>query len=301
MHNASASHLSSKIKLIKLIQNALTNHSGFSLGKIGFSEQFFLNHPMVMQLSLNSRQLSAYQLLANVHCLRQSGVFPTDFKFLTSFSDFFSKSVSRLDVLGLFGAPQELEIISRYQLSCCFLKYQDTEPDRSIPNNINVCYLPLFKNKRVLLIAPFAHFLQDRAQANIFESVWQKTKKPWFDPLSVDSIEFPYAYELKTQKQFGNVLNLYEHICQKIDAKQFDVALIAAGALAIPLADYIKSKNKIALSLGGHLQVLFGVKGARWKNDPVWPKQYFTPAWVDMPATYHPSNKDNLTDAGAYW
>jgi hypothetical protein len=106
---------------------------------------------------------------------------------------------------------------------------------------------------------------------------------------------------LKTQKKFGDILNLYEYICQKIDPKNFDIAMIAAGALAIPIASYIKSKKKTALSLGGHLQVLFGVKGARWRDDPTWINQYFNEAWVDMPKNYHPHNKSYLTDRGAYW
>ena len=58
---------------------------------------------------------------------------------------------------------------------------------------------------------------------------------------------FPYAYELETQKKFGDILNLYEYICQKIDPKNFDIAMIAAGALAIPFTSYIKPKKKIAV------------------------------------------------------
>ena len=293
--------LTIKEHLVEIIQNALDQNKGFAMGKIGFSEQFFLNHPLFMNSEPNLQKLKAYQLLANVHCLKQSGVFPSQLEFLTSFSTFFSDAVGQLDVLGLFGAPIEKKLIQHYQLNAHLVKYQDTEPDRSIPNNTKLCYLPFFENKRVLLIASFGHLLKERAKQSVFEDVWLNTRKPWFKPAYVDSIEFPYAYELPTQKKFGDIFNLFEYICQKIVVKDFDIALIAAGGLAIPLASHIKSKGKIAFSLGGHLQALFGVKGARWKNDPAWVNQYFNEAWVDMPEKYHPEDKSRLADRGAYW
>lgn len=293
--------LTSKEHLMGIIKNAIEQNKGFALGKIGFSEQFFLNHPLFMSSQPNLQKLKAYQLLANVHCLKQSGVFPSQLEFLTRFSIFFSDAVNQLDVIGLFGAPLEKILIQHYQLNAHLVKYQDTEPDRSVPNNAKFCYLPFFENKRILFIAPFGHLLKDRAQQSIFEDVWLNTKKPWFKPASVDSIEFPYAYEVPTQKKFGDIFNLYEYICQKIDVKDFDIALIAAGGLAIPLASYIKSKGRSAFSLGGHLQALFGVKGARWKNDPLWVNQYFNHSWIDMPERYHPLDKNCLTDRGAYW
>ena len=287
--------------LVAIIKNTVEQNTGFALGKIGFSEQFFLNHPLFMSTQPNLQQLKAYQLVTNFNCLRQSGVFPSNLLFLTRYSAFLSDAVGKLDVLRLFGAPLEEILIEHYQFSAHLVKYRNTEPDRSIPNNTKLCYLPFFENKRILFIAPFGHLLKERANQSIFEGVWFNSGKPWFKPASVDSIEFPYAYELQTQKKFGDIFNLYECICEQIDAKDFDIALIAAGGLGIPLASYVKSKNMSAFSLGGHLQVLFGVKGARWKNDPVWVNHYFNEAWVDMPEQYHPLDKNQLTDRGAYW
>jgi len=287
--------------LAVIIKSSIERKFGFALGKIGFTEQFFLNHPLFMSTKPNLQQLEAYQVAVNFHCLRQSGIFPSNLNFLGKFSAFLSDAIGKLDVLGLFGAPREEILIGHYKFKAHLVKYRNTEPDRSIPNNTRLCYLPFFENKRVLLIAPFGHFLRQRATQSVFEAVWLNTGKPWFKPASVDSIEFPYAYELQTQKKFGDIFNLYECICEQIDAKDFDIALIAAGGLGIPIASYIKSKNISAFSLGGHLQVLFGVKGARWKNNPEWVNHYFNEAWVDMPEKYHPLDKNQLTDRGAYW
>ena len=134
--------LTTQLNLLGIIKNAVEYNTGFALGKIGFSEQFFLNHPLFMRTQPSLQKQHAYQLVANVHCLRQSGVFPSHLDFLTRFSAFFSNAVDKLDVIGLFGAPLEKILINHYQFSAHFVKYRNTEPDRSIPNN---------KNKTVLL------------------------------------------------------------------------------------------------------------------------------------------------------
>jgi hypothetical protein len=119
----------------------------------------------------------------------------------------------------------------------------------------------------------------------------------------VQALEIPYSFigQTETFNKFENSISLYENICQQIDALEFDVALIAAGSLAIPLALHIKNKNKVALSLGGHLQALFGILGARWERDDEWCENYINKSWVRLPNRLIPSNAHILTDQKAYW
>ena len=125
----------------------------------------------------------------------------------------------------------------------------------------------------------------------------------WFFPRNIEVIEIPYSFKNseKTLRDYVDSIDLYDYICNQISKKEFDIALIGAGALALPIVSHVKNIGKIAISLGGHLQVLFGVKGARWRNDEYWKNNYFNEYWIDMPDIYHPADKDNLTDTGAYW
>jgi hypothetical protein len=82
--------------------------------------------------------------------------------------------------------------------------------------------------------------------------------------------------------------------------KDFDIALLGTAGLAVPLASYIKRMGKIVLSLGGDLQVLFGVRGSRWRNLQRWHRDYFNEWWLDMPLKYRPPEAD-LCDSGAFW
>src|SRR4030067_3251444 len=172
--------------------------------------------------------------------------------------------IRRLDCLGICLYPGELELIHYYQLKNKLIYYPNQEPDRSIPNRGKECYLPFFNNKKILIICPFAGILKERATKEIFEGVWAKTGKKWFYPKAVDALEFPYGFAKETQEKYATALNLYEYIIIEIEKRDFDIALIGAAGLAIPIASYIQSMGKIGIDLGGALQFFFGVFGKRW-------------------------------------
>jgi hypothetical protein len=292
-----------KYELIAQIRNVIEEKKGFAMGKLGFSEQCMLGYLPFLRSNPTKIQIRSYETLLRYHCEISFGVFPTTPQFLNEFATFFSASVKSTDILGLFQAEQEKNLIKQFNITAKLIDYKNTEPDRSIPNNIANCYLPFFFNKRILYISPFADLLKERSQKDIFESVWKNTQKKWFYPESTAAIEIPYSYitAKSTHDRFGTSINLYKSICDEMDNHKFDIALIGVGALGFPLASYIKSKGKIAISLGGHLQALLGIKGTRWKNDEYWRTNYFNDSWIDMPEKYYPENKEQLTDNGAYW
>jgi hypothetical protein len=292
-----------KQELNNQLKRAIQSKKGFAFGKIGFSEQFILGYLPFLESSSNILHTKAYETVLRFHCEKQTGVFPTTPDFLAEFADFYTKTVRNLDVLGSFGADQEKELIIKNKLNVQLVPYKDMEPDRSVPEQVENCYLPLFENKKILYISPFAELLKERSSKEIYEKVWDKINKKWFYPKEVCAVEIPYSYitECSTHKKYTTSLNLFKSICEEIDKQDYDVALIGAGALGIPLASYIKEQNKIGLSLGGHLQVMLGINGSRWRNDDYWKKNYINNAWIDMPSKYHPNQKNTLTDSGAYW
>ncbi len=291
-----------KAAYIEQMGAALANGRGYAAAKIGRSEKQWLYYPILLANQKDDRTRRAYELALAFHFQVQSGLFPAEREFYLRFDDVCVDHLKRLDCLGLFFDEPALEqqIIRYYQPAAELIYYRDQEPDRSSPTNEANCYLPLFAGKRLLLVAPFAHFLRQRANQETFTRVWAKTGKAWFWPATVDSIEFPYGYDAATQQKYGDALQLLDAIQQQIAGKKFDVALIAAGGLALPLAGFVKSLGRVGLSLGGHLQVIFGVTGNRWRNRASWQQRYFNEWWGDLPATYHPT-APVVTDDVAYW
>ena len=64
---------------------------------------------------------------------------------------------------------------------------------------------------------------------------------------TIDAVEFPYGFAKDTQQKYSTVMELFDSIMGKINQKDFDVALIAAGGLSIPIASTIKNMGKLGL------------------------------------------------------
>jgi hypothetical protein len=118
--------------------------------------------------------------------------------------------------------------------------------------------------------------------------VWSKTGKKWFYPRSINALELPYGFSAETHKKYSTAIDLFNDIAREIDKREFDVALIGAAGLAIPIASYIKNMGKIGIDLGGHLQICFGVQGNRWRRRKDFERDYFNDWWVYLPAQYRP-------------
>jgi len=282
------------------VRRAVENRMPYAAGKIGISEKQWMYYPIFLGKESDPRKIVAYEASLRFHALKQSGLFPADTCFYHDFTRDYVDYVRELDCLGVFNDSPviEPEIIHSYQLTSKLTHFRNQEPDRSSPDNPASCYLPAFQDKRILIVCPFAELLRSRATRETFEAVWAKTGKRWFHPSAVEAIEFPYGFSQETQNQYATSLDLLEAIKAEISSHDFDVALIAAGGLGIPLAAFVKSIGKVGLSLGGHLQVLFGVLGARWKSSPEWQERYINAAWIDMPAKYRPNAGDTFEN---YW
>ncbi len=295
----------SKKEFINDLKTSIENNSGYASAKIGKSQQHWMYYEIFLTKEREEERLKQFQKDLLFHGLKQEGIFPAKPDFYLKYNKFYIEQVRNLDSLGIFYYPWELEMIRYYQLNCKIIYYPDQFPhktwiDEFYPLGEETCYLEFFKNKKLLLISPFAQLLRERATQYIFEGIWSKVGLKWFSPQKVDALEFPYGFSRETQEKYPTVRDLFEEIVAEIDKKDFDIALVSAAGLAIPIVSYIKSIGKIGIDLGGHQQILFGVIGKRWRDRQRWKEQLFNEYWIDMPAKYRPKETD-VCDRGAYW
>jgi hypothetical protein len=78
-----------------------------------------------------------------------------------------------------------------------------------------------------------------------------------------------------------------------------EIVLIGCGGLGFPLAQRLKKAGKIAIVLGGAIQVLFGIKGERWRTHSVI-SQFWNPYWVYPSEHETPKGAQGVENA-CYW
>jgi len=90
------------------------------------------------------------------------------------------------------------------------------------------------------------------------------------------------------------------HFMEKqIDLLDFDIAIIGCGAYGMNLAAYIKRKGKIALHMAGWTQMLFGIYGKRWIDQPKY-SSFINEYWIRPNELEKPTSYKNVEN-GCYW
>ena len=292
--------LASRADFVAAVSRASRDRAGFAAGKLGESERAWLEYPILLGRESDPLRLRAYELALGHRSLRASGIFPAERDFYPRWSEAYVEHMRGVDSIGVapWAVDMEMEVVEAHGLEATPIDWKDQQPDRSSPGDEDRCYLPSFRDRKILLVCPFAELLRERATRSTFEAVWAKTGKPWFEPASVDALELPYGFAAETQCRYGTALDLLDHLTAEVARRDFDVALIAAGGLGVGLASFAKSRGKVGISLGGHLQILFGVLGGRWRSKESWRRRYFNDAWIDMPQRYVPNRGETIE---TYW
>lgn len=286
---------------LSAVRDAVEKKQGFAVGR-NRDGRHWMGYQLALQNGADGLQRQAFETALKFHCLKQNGIYPVTLDFILRFNQDYVESLNKLDFYALRGVGNEAAMLNAYQISARLIDFGDLEPDRSPrasdPDN---CYLYSFARKRVLLVSPIANLLAGRANKQVFEGVWEKIGKPWFAPKAVVPVEIPFAMARATRVRHPTVFDLCEWIMDQVERKDFDIALIGASGLGIPLAARIRDMGKVAISIGSDLQILFGVKGRRWEERASWRKRYFNEYWINVPPEYCFPEMGDMGDGGAYW
>jgi hypothetical protein len=115
--------------------------------------------------------------------------------------------------------------------------------------------------KKILVVAGFADSIQKQhgKRTVIFPGVTY----PEFD---LKTIKAPLSAGRNSTSKSNWFKNL-ESMKEQMSEKNFDIALISAGAYSYPLALEAKRLGRIGIHCGGALQLFFGIMGGRWEQD----------------------------------
>lgn len=218
-----------------------------------------------------------------------SGVFPTDDATLVRFCQYYVDCVHNTDLLALWDVGAERQVIRECR-GTLFTKLRALEPYYHAQP-----WSAALAGKKVLVVHPFkATILQQYARR---EQLFPGTQiLPEFASLTVVQAVQGLAGQKTGYNSWFDALAAME---AEMDAADYEVAIIGAGAYGLPLATHARDTGHVAIQMSGATQLLFGIKGKRWDDHPVIGKLY-NDAWV-RPAESEGIARRETVEGGSYW
>ena len=222
-----------------------------------------------------------------------AGFFSATPELLKRFSEMMIEDMPLIDILASWRFEEEYfskELQNAYKI--------DFEPYN--PFWSDVPWTAALENKKVLVVHPFAETIQKQY---LRKELIHKNPKvlPTFDLQTIKAIQ---TIGNQGDNRFETWFDALEFMKSEIDKKDYDICLLGCGAYGLPLAAHIKRSGKKAVHLGGSLQLLFGIRGARWENSKYNATYNYSKLmndfWVKPSATETPS-KAQQVEEGCYW
>ena len=222
-----------------------------------------------------------------------AGFFSATPELLKRFSEMMIEDMPLIDILASWRFEEEYfskELQNAYKI--------DFEPYN--PFWSDVPWTAALENKKVLVVHPFAETIQKQY---LRKELIHKDPRvlPTFDLQTIKAIQ---TIGNQGDGRFATWFDALKFMKNEIDKMDYDVCLLGCGAYGMPLAAHVKRSGKKAVHLGGSLQLLFGIRGARWENSNYNATYNYSKLmnefWVKPSATETPS-KAQQVEEGCYW
>lgn len=270
-------------KVSKVLTGLIDSNAPFFAGRYGANE---MNATTVFDLELKSKYSKAKNEMK-----KGAGFFADNDDDYKKFSDLMKESTALLDYVAVWNLPMEEYYLKRYapkRVVMSRLRYFEpwygTNP-----------WTSALRGKKVLVIHPFVRTIRNQ---------YEKRELLFDNPNILPEFELHTIKAVQTiarnkDERFDSWFDALEWMFNEAMQIDFDIALIGCGAYGFPLAAKLKSAGKKAIHMGGVLQILFGIKGARWDNDEVVSKMY-NEYWVHPGEEEKPKNS-KIVEGGCYW
>lgn len=290
MHFYANQFIMGKKKTNRWIADKINSGEPFMVARFGNTELSVMTSVLKRRLFGNSPEIQARFDKWFTRMGEGAGFFPVVPELGDKFTDLMLDSCKEVDVLAMWHCQMDDYVITEYMpdVRLSYLNY--IEPWR--------CKEPwsaALKGKKVLLIHPFEESIRE-----------QYTRRELLFPGTDVLPEF----ELKTLKavqtiagekdeRFATWFEALEYMYGQALQIDFDIAIVGCGAYGFPLAAKLKAAGKQVIHMGGATQILFGIKGLRWVENPR-AQIKFNDAWVYPKDSERPKNS-KVVEGGCYW
>lgn len=216
-----------------------------------------------------------------------SGFFPYRMENARRYAHLVLQDIRKLDILGSWLYRErllmpELRHVKKVQL-----------PDLEPYHHQNP-WSEVLAGKKVLVVHPFAGTIQKQyaLRQHLFAD------KRVLPDCELDTLKAVQSAG-QSATPFADWFQALDHMKAQMDQRDYDIALVGCGAYGFHLAAHAKRRQKVGIHLGGATQMLFGIKGRRWEDNPG-SRELINAYWV-KPADSERPEKFTLIENGCYW
>ena len=221
----------------------------------------------------------------------QSGLYPNTTDTMVRFHDLLAMASEQTDMYGTFRMIWEDYYIKQFMRRDVVLTHLNMLDFWRYEKP----FTSALKGKKVLVVHPLAEQIEEQYKKRelLFEN---PDVLPEFELHTLKAIQTVAGETDPRAASWFDGLDYMYNEAMKID---FDVAILGCGAYGMPLAGMLKKAGKSVIYMGGVTQILFGIRGGRWDNDPEASKLY-NEHWVSPAAASVPKKSSEVED-GCYW
>jgi len=221
-----------------------------------------------------------------------AGFFPSTVEKIEKFCEMMIQDIPMVDILGSWLDDE------RY--------FQDELKNATLVEGLllepfwsNPPWTNALRGKKILVIHPFAQSIRMQYEKRklLFKN---KDILPEFELKTIKAVQSMGG----ANNDFADWFEALDYMKAETDKTDYDICLIGCGAYGFPLAAHVKRMGKKVVHLGGCLQLLFGIRGARWENPDYHPVFKYTALmndhWVRPCEEEKPKNAEQVEGA-CYW
>ena len=290
MHFYANQWIMGKNKTNQWIAHKIRSGEPFMVARFGNTELSVMTSVLKQRICGNSPSTQA-RFDKWFHRLNEgAGFFPPQPELAEKFTDLMLESCKSVDLLAMWHCEMDDFVITEYMkhAELSFLFY--LEPWRcKKPWSAALC------GKKVLVIHPFEESIQQQYKKR--KLLFPRTEVlPDFELITLKAVQ---TIAGEKDDRFDTWFDALEYMYEEAMKKEFDIAIIGCGAYGFPLAAKLKDAGKQVIHLGGVTQIMFGIKGSRWVNNPRRGFK-FNDAWMYPRESETPKNSKVVEDS-CYW
>ena len=267
----------------------LLEESPFLAGKIGGAELMALEF-MDHKIKLNwPRGWSWERPVRRLH--NNAGFFPIEKKAFLKWHELMADAIASTDFLCNWQTDPFLRLYENKLIESLAPESKSIKHDM-----LSRLILPTIAPFRWLVVSPFVKTMKKQViHLKDIHDPEGKNSIDWdYIARTCQFVRCPFQSHLEPSP-YASWEDGLEKLTMEVSSKDFDLALIGAGAWSLPLGSRIKKMGGSAIHLGGEMQLFFGIRGKRWANGSI-----YNSAWANSDPEDTPKNANRVED-GCYW